>query len=271
MVKKLVTIKINGKKYEAEEGESVLSVANREEIDIPALCHNEALKPYGACRLCMVEVVGGPAKKGMTTSCTLKATDGLAVITDTDEIKKHRKVIFELYLAQAPGSEVIREMAAKYGVTETRFAKRIVPLDPLDNKCILCGQCVRVCNEVMGIGAINYIGRGSNTRVNTPYLEPTSTCIGCGACADVCPTNAIKIEDIDDRRVMKSWSNTAVQLKKCRICGKYYAPDPLADYVYEKMDPQLKEELKDVCPDCRRKIVSKQGILARKGEIAENA
>jgi bidirectional [NiFe] hydrogenase diaphorase subunit len=268
-MKKLVHIKINDKIYEAEEGETILSVCNRVGVDIPALCYNEALAPYGACRLCMVEVVNGPGKKGMTTSCTLKATEGLEIVTDTEKIKHHRNILFELYLAQAPGSEEIKEMAAKYGVTKTRFAEKVKPLDPLGNKCVLCGQCVRGCDEVMGTAAINYIGRGFNTRVNTPYLEKSDVCMGCGACAEVCPTGAIQFEDIEDKRVMKSWSNTKVPLKKCRICGKYFAPDPLTKFSYEKMDPQLAEELEDVCPDCRRKIISKKEILAKKGEISK--
>ncbi len=266
---KFVNIKINGKVYRAEEGESVLSVCNRVRIDVPALCYNEALAPYGACRLCMVEVVNGPGKKGMTTSCTLKATEGLEVITDTDKIKKYRNVLFELYLAEAPGSEEIKELAKKYGVTKTRFAERVKPLDPLGNKCVLCGQCVRVCDEIMGVSAVNYIGRGWLTRVNTPYLEENSVCMGCGACAEVCPMNAIQIEDVKDKRVMKSWSNTKVPLKKCRICGRYFAPEPFTEFSYEKMDPKLAEELEDVCPDCRRKILSKKEILSKKGEISK--
>jgi len=270
MAEKLINIKINGKVYKAEEGETVLSVCNRVGIDIPALCYNEALAPYGACRLCMVEVVNGPGKKGMTTSCTLRAVEGLEIVTDTEKIKHHRNILFELYLAQAPGSEEIRKMAAKYGVTKTRFAEKVKPLDPLGNKCVLCGQCVRVCDEIMGTAAINYIGRGSNTRINTPYLEESNVCMGCGACAEVCPTGAIQIEDVEDKRVMKSWSNTKVKLKKCKSCGRYFAPDPMLDFTYGKLDPEIKEELKDLCPDCRRKLLSKKEILINQGEAYKN-
>jgi len=268
-MKNSVLVKINDKVFKAFEGESLLTVAQREGIDIPALCYNEAFEPYGACRLCMVEVVAGPYQKGMTTSCTLKVADGLEVITETEEIKKYRKVIFELYLAQAPNSEVIKEMASQYGVTSTRFSKKLDSLDLLGNECVLCGLCVRACNDALGISAINYIGRGVNTKVNTPYLKPTSDCIGCGACANICPTGAIKIEDIQDKRRMVSWSKTEVPLKQCRICGKYFTPEPLTSFAYQKMDPSIDKELEDVCPDCRRKLFSKKEILAQKGMEVE--
>ncbi|MCK4269579.1 MAG: (2Fe-2S)-binding protein, partial [Methanogenium sp.] len=247
-----VMVSINGERYQAEEGETVLSVAMRNNIEIPHLCYDESLEPYGACRLCMVEVTEN-GEGVMTTSCTLHATEGLTILTDTPEIEKHRKMLFELYLAEAPGSEKIKEMAAHYGVTKTRFFKKIDPTDPLGNKCILCGLCVRVCNEVMGAGAINFINRGAYTTVNTPFFEeirsdmqlqlqlqlqfssdkkrdrdsdlvcmPHSICMGCGACAEVCPTDAIRIEDHEGERIMKSWSNTRIRLLRCRICGRYY-------------------------------------------------
>ncbi len=291
--KKTVMVSINGERYQAEEGETLLSVAIRENVEIPHLCYEESLESYGACRLCMVEVIAN-GEKGMTTSCTLRATEGLKIVTDTPEIEKHRKMIFELYLAEAPGSEKIKEMAAHYGVTKTRFFKNVDPTDPLGNKCVLCGLCVRVCNEIMGAGAINFINRGAYTTINTPFFEeiksdmqlqfssdknrdrdtdtdkdrvciPNSECLGCGACAEVCPTDAIRIEDLEGERIMKSWSNTKVRLLRCRICGRYYAPEVLVGYTYLRSDPQLKEELKDVCPDCRGKLIAKEEFLAKAG------
>jgi NADH dehydrogenase/NADH:ubiquinone oxidoreductase subunit G len=264
-MKNKIRLKINGKEYAANEGEYVLTVAAREGIDIPALCFNEAFEPYGACRLCLVEVLAGPYQPGLTTSCTLKVKEGLEVLTETEEIRKHRRVLLELYLAQAPESQFIKDLALKYDVTATRFRIKYDPADPLGNKCVLCGLCVRACNEALGIGAINYIGRGINTKVNTPFLEPSSECIGCNACVRVCPTGAIKFEDVQDQRIMISWSKTRVPLKQCMICGKYFAPEPLTLFSYQKMDPRLEEGLEDVCPDCRRKLFSRKEILASKG------
>ncbi len=265
-----VTVTIDGKRCCAEEGEIILGVAMREKIDIPHLCYEPSLDPYGACRLCMVEVIR-KGKNEMTTSCTLRAADGLEVLTNTPEIAKHRRILFELYLAEAPRSEVIREMAARYGVTKTRFLKKIEKDDPLGNRCILCGLCVRACNEIMGAGAINFINRGPYTQVNTPYFEPTADCFGCGACAKVCPTNAIVMEDIGGERVMRSWSNTRVALVLCECCGKYYAPKELAASTLARLDIPLKEEIGKICPECRGKRIAREEILAKTGGSGKHA
>jgi NADH dehydrogenase/NADH:ubiquinone oxidoreductase subunit G len=262
--KKQVTVTINGKPYQVREGEILLGIALRENIAIPHLCYEPSLDPYGACRLCMVEVVKH-GKREMTTSCTLQAAEGLEVATDTPVIVKHRSILFELYLAQAPKSEVIRAMAARYGVTKTRFLKKLDTTDMLGNKCVLCGLCVRACNEIMGAGAIGFINRGPYTIVNTPYFEPTKDCFGCGACVKVCPTNAVEMEDVGDVRVMKSWSETKVPLVKCECCGQYYAPKGLAIATMARVTPSLKEEIATLCPVCRGKRIARDEILAMSG------
>ena len=260
----MIQVIIDGKTCAAEEGELLLAVARRNGIDIPAFCYEEALAPYGACRMCLVEVVKG-GREGITTSCTLQVTEGLDVLTESPEIIRLRKALLELYLAQAPRSESIRALAARYGVTRTRFTKKTVRDDPLQNRCILCGLCVRVCRDVMGVGAINYIGRGQFTEINTPFFEENETCQGCGACAEVCPTGAIAIEDIAPNRIMKSWSGTKVPLKTCQSCGRYFAPSPFVDNTLEKLDTALKAALQDLCPDCKRKEMTRQAILLSTG------
>ena len=251
-MKNHVTISINSNPFKVEKGKSVLSVCNENGIEVPSLCHNEALEPCGACRLCMVEVIKGPHKKGLTASCTLKADDGLEILTNTEKIKQHRKILFELYLAEAPDSEVIKEMAAKYGVFETRFPKRKKHNDPLNNKCVLCGQCVRICEEVMHTAAIYFTGRGYLTSINTPYLQESDVCLGCKACVEVCPTGAVEYEDLDGFRIMKSWSNTKIPLKKCPVCGRFFAPESLVSFTLNKMDTELKKAIKEICPICRK-------------------
>jgi NADH dehydrogenase/NADH:ubiquinone oxidoreductase subunit G len=265
-----LAVTINGKKCRAEEGETILSVAIREKIEIPHLCYEASLDPYGACRLCMVEVV----RKGrgeMITACTLRAAEGLEIVTDTPQIVKHRKILLELYLAEAPRSEVIKKMAARYGVTKTRFFKRVDPADPLGNRCVLCGLCVRACNEIMGAGAINFINRGPYTVVNTPYFEPSADCLGCGACVNVCPTAAIEMEDIGGERVMRSWSGTSVPLAECESCGKYYAPKALAESIIARLETPLREETAKICPECRGKRIAREEILAKRGGGIEHA
>jgi len=253
----MIHITINGRTCHAREGERVLSVARREGIEIPSLCYEESLEPYGACRLCFVEVLKG-SRPGIVTSCTLEAVEGLEVLTETPEITRMRKVLLELYLAQAPKAEAIRALAERYGVTKTRFPKRIVREDPLQNRCILCGLCVRVCRDVMGAGAISYIGRGQFTEINTPFHEENEVCMGCGACAEICPTQAIALEDGEQNRVLRSWSETRVPLKRCEGCGRYFAPVPFARYAHEKLDPPLKATVQVLCPECRRKEATRR-------------
>lgn len=257
--RKMVTITINKNQYQAEEGEILLLTTMRERIDIPHLCYEKALEPYGACRLCMVEVVTC-GKTDMKPACTIHIQEGLEILTDTPDIIRHRSLLFELYLAEAPKSDVIRDMAEKYGVTKTRFLKKIVHDDPLAGKCILCGLCVRVCNEIMGTCAINFINRGPYTVVNTPFFQENQDCAGCGACASVCPTKAITIENSGDTRIMRSWSDTSVKLVSCETCGEYFASEKMIQYSSAILDPGIINEIKMLCPACRRKLVTRRMI-----------
>ena len=268
--KKIVTVTINKNQYQAEEGETLLSVAIREKIDIPHLCYEESLDPYGACRLCMVDLVTCSTQE-MTTACTLRAKEGLEIMTDTPDIIQYRVTLFELYLAQAPKSDAIKEMAARYGVTKTRFLKKIVQDDPLGGKCILCGLCVRICDEIMGASAINFINRGPSTVVNTPFFEENTDCQGCGTCAKVCPTQAIEIEDQGDTRIMQSWSGTRIMLQQCRECGVYFGPKVLLEKTLAELDPAITEELRILCPACRNKRIALSEIRAKTGGLSKNA
>ena len=255
----MVTITINKNQYLAIDGEIILETAIRNHIDIPHLCYEKALEPYGACRLCMVEIVTC-GKTEMAPACTIRVHNGLEILTDTPEIIQHRNILFELYLSEAPKSEVIRDMAAKYGITKTRFLKKIVHDDPLFGNCILCGLCVRVCYEIMGPGTINFINRGPYTVVNTPFFEENPVCAGCTACASVCPTKAISFTDSGNTRIMHSWSDTRVTLAACSECGSSYASEKLMNYVNSHLDPALISEIRSICPACRRKRIARREI-----------
>ncbi len=187
----MITFTINNKKLEAEKGTTVLEAALEAGIKIPTMCYNKELTPYGACRLCLVEVIkrGWPS---LQPACLYEVFEGLIVKTDTERVKKTRKIIFELMLARCPDSEKIKQLAAEYGITETR-----IKLKEEKENCILCGLCMRACAEISQRHAISFSFRGGKRHIQTPFDELSQTCIGCGACAYVCPTGRIKIEEAE--------------------------------------------------------------------------
>ncbi len=193
---------IDDKTVEAREGQTLWEVAKENGIDIPTLCHHEALEPRGACRLCMVEISNPkwPGWSKLVTSCVYPVEEGLVVKTNTDEIFEIRKTIVDLLMARCPETEPILELGAKYGLTESTLVKR-----QEDDNCILCGQCVRVCEEVIGAYAIGVSGRGAIKAVGPAFGVGSQTCIGCGACAHVCPTNCIEVIDEGGKRRIPRW------------------------------------------------------------------
>ncbi len=242
----MVKLTINGRKITAEEGTTILYAARENNIYIPTLCENEAVAPYGACRLCLVEITTAKGRERLVTSCIYQVEEGLTVRTDTDRITRIRRMLLELLLARCPDSEVIRELASKYGVTRTRFTKQ-----KGNNKCILCATCARTCEEVVGVAAISLARRGVDREMTTPFSEDFSdVCIGCGACAYSCPTGAITMEDVNGTRVIK-WPHNQMEfkLKKCSVCGRYWAPEKQVEYVARTSGTPLSDY--DVCPDCR--------------------
>ena len=175
----MISLAINGTKVRAEEGSTILEIARFYGIDIPTLCYHDELTPYGACRLCMVEVDDGKRTR-LETSCLYPVKEGIVVRTHTKRLIEGRRLILELLLARCPNSKTLQDLACKMGLEQVRFQIK-------NENCILCGLCVRMCAEQMGSGAIGFVGRGQDRKVATPFHMASEICRNCGACMYICP------------------------------------------------------------------------------------
>lgn len=205
----MVQLTINNIKVNAENGMTILDAAKSVGIHIPTLCHLKNLFPTGACRICSVEVEG---QRGLIPSCAYPVYQGMAVETDSSRVQRARKTIVELLVENHPQDCLIcvrnkncelQDLAERYGLREHRYvgekkdhaidiSSPSMERDPA--KCILCGRCVRICNEVQNVGAIDFIKRGFQSIVSTPFNKGLniSDCILCGQCILVCPTAALR-------------------------------------------------------------------------------
>ncbi|MFH0900147.1 MAG: 2Fe-2S iron-sulfur cluster-binding protein [Pseudomonadota bacterium] len=238
-------ITINGKRVEAREGEYLLATARRAGIPIPTLCEHKAVEPFGACRLCMVEVTKQAWKgwKGLMTACLYPAAPDLIVETDSERVRQVRKNVLDLLLARCPESALIQRLAVEYGVEHTSFTTR----DSAD-LCILCGLCVRVC-EAAATSAISTMNRGRHRAIGTPFSEPPPDCTGCLACAHSCPTGNIAFVELGGRRQI--WGRT-FELETCSTCGR---PLPItkcqADFLAKRQG--MERSCLARCAECQRR------------------
>jgi predicted molibdopterin-dependent oxidoreductase YjgC len=201
----MISLTIDDRTIQVKDGTTILEAAKMFDIPIPTLCYHPKLKPFGGCRLCIVEIQGFPRP---VTSCTTPATDGMVVSTSTPQLEKLRKTNLELILSDHPGDCMIceksgncelQELAYFYGLRENRFEgeRRIYttkdsnPFIQRDmEKCILCSRCVKVCTEIQGAEAIDFAYRGFKSKICPPY-EKDLNCEFCGQCVAICPTGAL--------------------------------------------------------------------------------
>jgi NADH-quinone oxidoreductase subunit G/NADP-reducing hydrogenase subunit HndD len=204
----MIEMMVDGRTIEAKEGETILSALRREGIHVPTLCHMEGLAPSGACRICVVELEGSP---NFLPACSFPVVPGMKILTRSPKVLEARRTIIELLLGNHPddclycarsGKCDLQALSQTLGIRQRLYrSKRItrekdvsgpsIIRDP--EKCILCGRCVRVCEEIQGVGAIDFVGRGCKTFVGTAFDQGLnlSSCINCGQCILVCPTGAL--------------------------------------------------------------------------------
>ena len=188
---KVVSILIDGKMVQIDHGSPIIEAAKKAGVIIPTLCYHEALKPYGSCRLCMVEIVQNKQRR-LVTACNFPVEGYMEVFTDTSRVRQIRRMVVELLLARCPDVPLLQTLARQMGIKLSRFKKKEA------NECILCGLCVRFCEEVVGVGAIGLANRGVDREVATPFKVASDVCIGCGSCTYICPTGCIEM--VSDRK-----------------------------------------------------------------------
>ncbi len=180
-----VSLTINDREIKAKEGMTILDAARDAGIYIPTLCYNEKLAPYGACRICTVEVTKGKRTR-LVTSCVYPVEEGLVVNTDSPRVISLRKMLLELMLASSK-AKTIQDLARQYAVTQQRFEAE-------KTNCILCGLCVRYCNEIKKANAIGFVGRGTERRVVFYPQIASTVCASCRECFSLCPTGKLPSE-----------------------------------------------------------------------------
>ncbi len=245
MVLEKITLQINGLEVQAEEGQTLLQVARSIGVFIPTLCHHEALLPFGACRLCLVEVEKEGRRK-TEAACSYPAEREIAVFTETPEIMGVRKMAAAMLLSRCPQVPLIRKIATMLGAEDN-----LLPLQGSEaEECILCGRCVRVCREAIGKHAVSFAYRGTERSVTTPFGDHSHDCIGCTACVFVCPTGAIKVTEQGEKKHLDPW-NTELSLTNCSACGRSFIPEKVLAHLHEHQ--AATDSKGSVCPICRRK------------------
>jgi NADH dehydrogenase/NADH:ubiquinone oxidoreductase subunit G len=238
-----ITAIINGKECAGEKGEFLLDIAERNGIVIPRLCHHESLRGLASCRLCLAEATENSQKR-IVTSCIFPVLRNIIVETDTEEIQGMRRIIIGFLLAEAPGNERISALAAEYGASDISRYQR-----DNGNACIVCGLCVKACAEIKP-SCIGTINRGVSKKIAPPFEEPPDGCVGCGACANVCPTGHIHMEEYGGVRII--WGKE-FEMIRCDVCGERFMTKEQYAYINQKTGSE-----RQVCGACSRTAIAEK-------------
>lgn len=235
----MVNITIDGRQVQAKEGSTVLQNAQALNIDIPTLCFHKEVSPFGACRLCTVEVKSNGRWK-LAASCQVEVAKGMEVKTDTAKIQESRKLAAALLYYKYPSTEAVRDMAAKLGIK--------VKDEKVNGKdCILCGLCTRTCHEIVKVDALRFQDRGLGRAIEEPKIEfVTANCIGCGSCAYVCPTGFVQMESMGDKRII--WDKV-FKMASCKVCSQYFAPVEQLEWISRTTGVAMDNLM--TCTSCR--------------------
>ncbi|MBA3010678.1 MAG: (2Fe-2S)-binding protein [Proteobacteria bacterium] len=235
----MIDITMNGQKMVVRKNQTILQAARENGIKIPHLCFHPALKPSGACKLCGVEIGSPSGRKVVMLSCVLKVKENLEIQTESALVSAHREKAFNRLLQMAPDAFRIRSLAKEFGV----------PVTPPSDGCIRCRLCIRVCNEIVKASALKMGKHDGKSLV----VAGKGQCIGCGTCANLCPTNFIQVKDKEGVRTISLKEEVIGQLllERCEGCGKMYATANFLKHVAQSTlsHPDTKEH-HCLCPSC---------------------
>lgn len=220
----MVTLTIDNCEIQVENGATILHAARTNGISIPTLCYHEAVEPYAACRLCVVELANARGSK-LVAACAQECEEGMVVLTNSPRVQTSRRITAELLMASGAHLPLVQAVAKAMGVERARYA---LPA----NDCILCGLCVRACDELVGAHAISLVQRGLQKKFAPPFEIASAACIGCATCVLICPTGAITLADVTPA------PHSAHDARTCRVCGEQSLPR-----VFAEVDALLREEV----------------------------